>query len=134
MWDVCKRLSIKLYTKSFHCFPSLYELLNNKITSVKHVCHFGSIKLTSPPSLCVYFMDASSCLADLTLYFLVSCHWYIISTWECSLRKLAIFQRGLVRGTFWVHGISWPLFCPGKFNKLHSIQDVCNEENVYENY
>ena len=54
----------------------LYEPLNNKITSVKHVCHFGLIVLTCPPSLCAYFMDASSCLADFTLplYFLVSCH------------------------------------------------------------
>ena len=54
----------------------LYELLNNKITSVKHVCHFSLITLTRPPSFCAYFMDVSSCLAGITLplYFLVRCH------------------------------------------------------------
>ena len=45
----------------------LYEHLNNKITSVKHVCQFGLITLTRLPSLCAYFMDAYSCLADFTL-------------------------------------------------------------------
>ena len=54
----------------------LYEPLNNKITSEKHVCYFGLITLTRLPSLCAYFMDASLCLADFTLplYFLICCH------------------------------------------------------------
>ena len=41
-----------------------------------YVRHFGLITLARPPSLCAYFMDAYSFLADFTLpfYFLVSFH------------------------------------------------------------
>ena len=35
----------------------LLQLLNHKITSVKHVCHFGLITLTHSLSLCAYFME-----------------------------------------------------------------------------
>ena len=61
---------------NYQATRALYELLNNKITSLRHVCHFGLITLTRLPSLCACFMDASSSLADFTfpLYFLVSCH------------------------------------------------------------
>ena len=61
---------------NYQATRALYELLNNKITSLRHVCHFGLITLTRLPSLCAYFMDVSSYLADFTLslYFLVSCH------------------------------------------------------------
>ena len=117
---------------------SLCPLLNNKMTSMKtFVLWLHNLTILTRPSYsntCVLY----GCFLNVQL----------ISPFPQVFDELSMIYQNKyhVRGHLenqafaeWVqswehfgsHGISWTLFRPSKFSKLYSIQDSCNENNVY---
>ena len=117
---------------------SLCPLLNNKMTSMKtFVLWLHNLTILTRPSYsntCVLY----GCFLNVQL----------ISPFPQVFDELSMIYQNKyhVRGHLenqafaeWVqswehfgsHGISWTLFRSSKFSKLYSIQDSCNENNVY---